>query len=74
MTALTAQGMAIMRLFVVQVIVGTTHGETQYSVNKQTNNILNLTPSGDRNYQLILVAHRRCLLEEEKIKFFIVLF
>ena len=26
-TALTAQGMTIMRLFVVQVLVGTTHGE-----------------------------------------------
>ena len=44
-TALTAQGMTIMRLFVVQVKVGTTHGDTQYSVNKQTNNILNLTSS-----------------------------
>ena len=64
-TALTAQGMTIMLLFVVQVIVGTTHGATQYSVNKQTNNILNLTPSGDRNYQLILSADRRCFLEEK---------
>ena len=35
--ALTAQGMTIMGLFVVQVIVGTTHGVTQYGVNKQTN-------------------------------------
>ena len=67
MTALTAQGITIMRLFVVQVIVGTTHGDTQYSVNKQTNNILNVTPSGDINYQLILAAHRRCFLEEEQI-------
>ena len=52
-TALTAQGMTIMCLFVVQVIVGTTHGITQYSVNKQINHILNITPSGDRNYQLL---------------------
>ena len=58
-TALTAQGMTIMRLFVVQVIVGIKHGDTQYSV---TNNILNVTPSGDINYQLILAAHRRCFL------------
>ena len=63
-TALTAQGMTILRLFVLQVIVSTTYGDTQYSVNKQTNNILNLTPSGDRNYQLILAAHRSCFLEE----------
>ena len=49
-TALTAERMTIMRLFVVQVIVGTTHGDNQYSVNKQTNNIMNLTPSGHRNY------------------------
>ena len=55
-----------MSLFVGQVIVGTTHGGTQYSVNKQTNNILNVTPSGDLNYQLILAAHRRCFLEENK--------
>ena len=66
MTALTAQGMTIMRLFVVQVIVSTTHGDTQYTVNKQTNNILNLTPSGDRNYKLIMAAHRRCFWEENK--------
>ena len=59
-TALTAQGITIMHLFVVQVIVGTTY------VNKQTNNILNLTPSGERNYQLLLAAHRRCFFEEEK--------
>ena len=39
-TALTAQGMTIMRLFVVQVKAGTSHGDTQYSVNKQTNKIL----------------------------------
>ena len=45
------------------------HGDTQYSVNKQTNNILNLTPSGDRNYQLILAAHRRFFLEENNIRF-----
>ena len=45
MTALTAQGMTIMRLFVVLVLVGTTHGDTQYSVNRKTNKILNLTPS-----------------------------
>ena len=63
-TALTAQGMTIIRLFVVQVIVSTTHEDTQYSVNKQTNNIFNLTPSGDRNCQLILTAHKRCFLEE----------
>ena len=41
-----------------------THGDTQDSVNKQKNNILNPTPSGDRNYQLILAAHKRCLMEE----------
>ena len=68
-TALTAQGMTIMHLFVVQVIVSTTHRDTQYSVNKQTNNILNLTPSGDRNYQLILAAHRRFFLEENQFGF-----
>ena len=34
-TALTAQEMITLHLFVVQVIVGTTHGDTQYSVNKQ---------------------------------------
>ncbi len=69
MTALTAQGITIMHLFVVQVTVGTTHGDTQYSVNKQTNKIFNVTPSGDRNYQLILAAHRRCFLEENKFIF-----
>ena len=37
-TALTAKEMTIMRLSVVQFIGGTTHGYTQYSVNKQTNN------------------------------------
>ena len=68
-TALTAQGMTIMRLFVAQVIVSTTHGDTQHSVNKQTNIILNLTPSGDRNYQLILSADRRCFLEEKNSVF-----
>ena len=68
-TVLTAQGMTIMHLFVVQVIFSTTHVNTQYSVNKQTNNILNLTPSGDRNYQLILASHRRCFLEENKSSF-----
>ena len=57
-TALTAQGMTIMHVFVVQVIVGTTHGATQYSVNKQTNSIMNLTPSADRNYQLLLASHK----------------
>ena len=66
MTALTAQGMTIMRLFVVQVIVVTAHGATHYSVNKQTNNILNLKPSGDRNYLLMLAARRGCFLEETK--------
>ena len=55
---LTAHGMTIMHLFVVQVIVSTTNGDTQYSVNKLTNIILNVTPSGDRYYQLILAAHR----------------
>ena len=62
-----------MRLFVAQVIVSTTHGDTQHTVNKQTNIILNLTPSGDRNYQLILSADRRCFLEE-KNSVFILLF
>ena len=33
-TAFTAKGMTIWRLFVVQALVGTTHGGTQYSVNK----------------------------------------
>ena len=37
LTVLTAQGMTIMRSFVVQVLVGTTYEDTQYSVNKQTN-------------------------------------
>ena len=68
-TALIAQGMTIMLLFVVQVIVGTTRGDTQYSVNKQTNNMLILTPSGDRKYQLLLAAHMRCFLEENKFSF-----
>ena len=68
-TALTAQRMTIMHLFVEQVIVGTTHGTTHYTVNKQTNNILNLTPSGHRNCQLLLAAHRRCFLEENKHSF-----
>ena len=65
MTALTVQGMTILRLFVVQVIVGTTHGDTQYSGNKQTNNILNHTPSGDRNYQFLPEAFRKCFLEDK---------
>ena len=68
-TALTAQGMRIMHLFVVQVIVGNyqaTLGATQYSENKQTNNIF--TPSGDRYYQLLLATYRMDFLEE-KIKF-----
>ena len=53
----------------MQVIVSTTHGDTQYSVNKRTNNILNHTPSGHRNFQLILAAHRRCFFEENKFSF-----
>ena len=57
-TAITAQGITIMHLFVVQVIGSTTHADTQYCVNKQKKNILNLTSSGDRNYQLILAAHK----------------
>ena len=40
MTALTAQGMTIMHLFVVQVMVGKTHGDTEYRVHKQTNALL----------------------------------
>ena len=68
-TALTAQGIKIMHLFVVQVTVGTTHGDTHYSVYKQTNLICNVTHSGDRNYQLILAAHRCCFLEEKKFSF-----
>ena len=39
-TALTAQGITIMHLFVVQVTVSKTHGDTQYSVNKQTTKYL----------------------------------
>ena len=39
---------------------------TQYSVNKQTNNIWNLTLSGNRNYQLLRAAHKMCFLGEEK--------
>ena len=58
-----------MHLFVLQVTVGTTHRDTEYSVNKQTNKIFNVIPSGDRNYQLILAAHRRCFLEENKFSF-----
>ena len=61
--------MTIMRLFVVRFIVSTTHGDTQKSVHKQTNNISNLTPSGDRNYQLILAALRRCFLEKYQFSF-----
>ena len=41
-----------------------THG-----VNKQTNKILNPTPSWDRKYQLILAAHRRFVLEDNKLSF-----
>ena len=69
MTALTAQGMTIMRLFVVQVIVSRTHGDTQYNLNKQANNILNVTPSGDINHQMVLAAHMRCFFEENKLSF-----
>ena len=58
-----------MHLFVVQVTVGTTHGDTQYSVNKQTSKLFNVTPSGDGKYQLILAAHRRYFLEEYKFRF-----
>ena len=56
-----------MRLFVEQVIVGTTHVANKYSVNEQTNNNLNLTPSEDRNYPFLLAAQRRCFLEENKL-------
>ena len=66
-TALTAQGITIMHLFVVQVTVGTTHGDTQCSVKKKY--IFYVTPLGDRKYQLILAAHRRCFLEEMKLSF-----
>ena len=38
-TALTAQGMTILCLFVVQVTFSPTHGGTQYSLKKQTNKI-----------------------------------
>ena len=69
MTALTAQGIIIMHLFVLRVTVGTTHGDTQCSVNEQTNKIFNVTPSEDRNHQLILAAHRRSFLEENKFIF-----
>ena len=58
-----------MHSFVVLITVGTTHGDTQYSVNKQTNKIFNIPPSGDRNYQFILAAHTRCFLEENKFSF-----
>ena len=58
-----------MHLFVVQVTVSTTHGDTQYSVNKQTNKMYNVESSEGRNYQLILAAHRRCSLEENKFTF-----
>ena len=68
-TALTAQQITIMYLFVVQVTAGKTHGDTQYIVSKQTNQIFNVTPSGDRNYQLILPAHKRWFLEENKFSF-----
>ena len=53
----------------MQVTVVTTHGDTRYSVHKQTNKIFNVTPSGNRNYQLILAAHRRSFLEENKFSF-----
>ena len=69
-TALTAQGITILHLFLVQVTVGTTHGDTQYSVNKQSNKMFNVTPSGDRNYQMILAGGSwRCFLEENKFFF-----
>ena len=69
MSALTAQEMKIMRLFVMQVIVGTAIGATQYSAHKQTNTLINLTPSRHRHYQLLLAAHKRCFLEENKLSF-----
>ena len=53
------------------VTIGTKHGYTKYSVNKQTNKIFNVTPTGDRNCQLILVAHRKCFLKENKLSFYI---
>ena len=61
--------MTIMHMFVVQVTVGTRHEDTQYSLNKQENKVINVTPSGDRNNQLILAAHRRRFLEEIKFSF-----
>ena len=72
-TALTAQGMTITRLFVVQDIVCPTLAATKYSVKNQTINILNPTPSGDRSYQLLLQAHRSCFLEENYSVFHCVL-
>ena len=54
MISLTDKRRSILLFIVVKVIVGTTHGATQYGVNKQRNNILNLTPLGDQNYQLLL--------------------
>ena len=60
MTALTTQGMTTICLFVVQVLVGRTHEATQYSVNNQKYNMLNLIPSGHRNSQLLKAAHKRC--------------
>ena len=50
-TALTAQGMTIMRWFVMQVMIAnkqTTHSATQYSLNKQQQTMYIVTPSGDQ--------------------------
>ena len=38
--SMTVEVMTIIHLFVVQVIVGTTHGDMKYNVNKQTNKLL----------------------------------
>ena len=68
-TALTAKGMTIMRLFVVQVIVGTTHGATQHSVNKQRNNIFESHTFRRQKVSVVLTAHKSCFLEENKLSF-----
>ena len=44
--ALTAPRMTIMRFFYFFGNSQETHGATQYSVNKQTNNLFNVTPLG----------------------------
>ena len=73
MIALTAEGMTIMCLFVVKVMIAnnqTTNGHTQRGVNKQTNTIFSVTPSGEKMHQFAMGAHRKYFLVK-KLNFFL---